>query len=99
MIFGLKRPKIKSRIYAIAIIIFFFIIPLVVIIVGFSVIPRGGNVPSELADQRAEDICFAVAFLFPFGLYKAYGAAVHLLRTTTVVNLIMRFARTAMNLS
>jgi hypothetical protein len=80
MIFGLKPPKVKSRTHAIFIIIFLFIVPLVVIIVGFVVIPRGGNVSKELADQWAEDICFAIAFLFPFGLYKAYGAAVALIK-------------------
>jgi len=80
MIFGLKRPKIKSRIQAIFIIIILFIAPLVVIMAGIFVIPSGDPLSNEQAGRWAEDILYAVATLFSFGLYLSYGAIVALIK-------------------
>ncbi len=80
MLFGLKKPIVKSRARAIGDIIFLFILPLLMIIGILYEMHRGGNVSNEKAAQWLEDILFAVIMVFPYGLYKAYWALIAIIR-------------------
>ncbi len=80
MLFGLKKPTVKSRPRAIGDITFLFIIPLLMITGILYEMHGGGNVSNEKADQWIEDILFAVIIVFPYGLYKAYWAVIAIIR-------------------
>jgi len=80
MLFGLKKPIVKSRSRAIGDIVFLFILPLLMVIGILYEMHGDGNVSNEKADQWAEDILFAVIMVFPYGLYKAYWAVIAIIR-------------------
>ena len=80
MLFGMKKPIVKSRLSAIGDIVFLFILPLFMIIGILYEMHGSGNVSNEKAGQWIEDILFAVIMVFPYGLYKAYWAVIAITR-------------------